>query len=172
MGAIVNWVQRSVDNAMKNKLEEKGQKLQTVCKEVTKDIREEITQDWFSGFNSSSTEEATQYDVSSMNGKGKGKGSLSLTVEVNSYVSEDAWEPMSFTADQWAERHNHCINPKGFVLGKLIMAEGVIGLPSAGVVTGWVNDHYHESSTGMGLEAYTASAGNWASFEGRVKARL
>lgn len=170
MGAIVAWVQRSVENAMENKFSEKEAKLRSACREVTEEIRDEITQDWFSGFNSSSTEEATEYMVSSS--RRKGKGSYSVTVEVDSYVDDGLWNPASFTADQWASYHNYCIDPKGFVLGKLIMSDGVIGLPAYGVVSGWVNNHYHESSTGMGLEAYTASAGEWASFEGKVKARL
>ena len=63
MGVIWDFFEPQIEQFEKNLLRRIEYALKSVVKEVTKEIRDEIVREWFSNCNSSSTENATHYDV-------------------------------------------------------------------------------------------------------------
>lgn len=163
LGAFDGW-REDIENQMKE--EYSPAKIADACREATEEIRKEIIQSWYP-YNWASTDAATQYRQS-MSTSGGGT-SWSASVLTDSWVSSGAFNPPSLNAWYFSKHPGVTGDPQSYVLD-FLMDDGIVGLPAAGAVTGWVNPHFKQAGTG--LEAHFDASGIWQTFEARVKSKI
>lgn len=166
------FVEKFAVSALKSNLS----KYEKAGKQAAKQIRENIVNDWFGEFNSSSVNEATQYVAYSRlfdNFTGK--------VYITSYVDIDAYKDKP-SARRWIQRHpivGNIKDPKEYVL-MLQMKDGIIGLPAHSTFAPnftqgtngymhWingVNQHFHQRPTGLEEETYNSEL--WQNFNDMI----
>ena len=160
-----------VDAVANEALKKDLEKYKKAGKEATKQIREDIVNEWFGEFSSSSVNEATQYNVYT-----KAFDNASIRISIHSYVDVDAYKDKP-SAQRWIQRKpivGNIIDPKEYVL-RLQMTEGIIGLPAHATFApnwtnkGWdhgINLHFHQRP--IGLREATFISEKWSEFQSLV----
>lgn len=167
MGVIWDFFEPQIEQFEKNLLRRIEYALKSVVKEVTKEIRDEIVREWFSNCNSSSTENATHYDVT-MKGA-RAKGSNSITATCVHKVEPSEFHPDSSTVSDWEDYRGHNLGGDLWILD-LLMNKGIIGLPA---YFSWVqrtNPNFIQR--GQTLETATLTGSQWGRWADEVKSRL
>ena len=128
-------------------------------KKAVKQIREDIVNEWFGEFNSSSVNEATQY-----RSYPKFFDNATAKIYIHSYVDIDAYKEKP-KAEKWVSKYGGSTDPKEYVL-RLQMTEGIIGLPEkakARPESNWVNNNFHKRD--IGLRDATFNSEKWETFQ-------
>lgn len=133
-------------------------KYEKAGKDAVKQIREDIVNEWFGEFNSSSVNEATQYRTYS-----KFFDDATAKIYIRSYVDVDAYKDKP-SAQRWVTKYGGNLDPKEYVL-KLQMVAGIIGLPEKATArpeSNWKNKHFHQRP--IGLRDVTFDRKKWEKF--------
>lgn len=167
MGIIWDFFEPRIEEFEENFFKSLESELKNAVKTVTKEIRDEIVREWFGEYNSSSTEEAAEYEVT-MNKSGTGKGK-SITATCEHKVEPGSFFPSSSTISAWETRHGTSLGGTDWIL-HLLMEMGIIGLPPIGVVSGWKNNHF--AQRGQNLETATLTGSQWSKWASEVASRI
>lgn len=152
----------------KDILEKQLKNYSTAGKEAMKEIRTNITNEWFAGFSSSSLNIATEYHSYT-----RIFDEMTARIYITSHISIDKYNP-SQNAAKWNQQHSDEVNmqydSREYVIS-LQWYKGIIGLPETSTARGldWINDHFHQKEP---LKSYTENHYLWSQWENYVNKYL
>ena len=164
MGMIVDFMENALKEFKTDFLRELSGRLNAACESSTREIREEITDYWFRGYNGSKTKAATVYfPNTTISGD-------HATCIVDTYTDSALYVTPPRAAAYLARHPDYPVThePSDWVL-HLFHDTGDIGLPPGSTVTTWVNPTPHRYNT---LTNELAINGLWGLFEGLVMSKL
>lgn len=173
MGILEAWAMGAIDDFKEEVVSSLQGRLEEICREVTKELREKITDIWFRQWNGTHTKEATQYNPSSsINGD-------TIHCVVVTFVDSGAYAGAAEAKRYMSQHRNYPEEkpPVDWVLSKF-HDEGIIGLPLEGKIfhppgspyhPHWHNDEFHQFNT---LTEEMETNPLWKYFEPKVASRL
>lgn len=165
---LLEFFTKAFDDFKHDYLVQLSERLSAACESATRELREEITDIWFRGFNGSKTKAATVYLPNLT------IGADTATCIVDTYT-DSAIYATPIKASEYVRRHSHPPKqyptpyaPSDWVL-HLFHDVGNIGLPDVSTVSNWVNHNRHHYNT---LTSELISSPIWGEFEALVLSRL
>lgn len=170
MGVLLAWKDAVVKEAKEGMLDEFEAKLPPACESVTREIREDITRDWFAQGNANpeSTIACYQYPTSIQ------RSGDTLSCTTHTFFEENAFHPASSTIEAWSARHGAGLND--VFIAELIHYKGEIVLPATGTYplkwgawNGqrpgeiWINEKYARHHVFPPLEPWILMHARWKS---------
>lgn len=155
MGKIANII----NNAIDREIQDFQPRLYRASGLAMRDVRNEIIEKWFGGFDSASMIGAFVYPKA--HGRISRKGG---TITVETYAKVQMYNPNQ-EIQNWNQRNGVGMSQyeaMEYVM-RLQLGNGIIGLPSSGINSDWVNTHFHQQS--RGLYAELSDSANWSNFK-------
>lgn len=171
MGRInmVAFLQKFVEEESHKAIMKETKRYEKACKQATKEIRERVIEDWFGEYNADKAKSSSVYRPYI-----KAQDNKKVIISVNTYNDADLY-PLIPDAEAWLSRND--VSPQWssniYVLEKLQMDKGIIGLPERSVYfpeKNWKNANFIQRDETLRKAILNSSL--WDSFEERVKSKV